>query len=147
MSSNQSHVISRIHWNPEGFKIGLCSRPALGSVVAGAAPPSAASSAPSLLCLSNNSCMAATFSRFAGRFQRLYKRRAMVHHYAQYMGGDAGAHFDAAYEDLLQLVDDYRGLEGPCPRIPGGQPPLAVPASGLFDHDGLSGGCEGGGGQ
>jgi hypothetical protein len=73
--------------------------------------------------------MAATFECFGGRFQRLYKRRAMVHHYSQYMDP---LRFDEAYEDLLRLVDDYRGLDAPQPRIPGGAPALALPVSGLF---------------
>jgi len=77
--------------------------------------------------------MAATFERFGVRFQRLYKRKAMVHHYSQYMDP---LRFDEAYEDLLRLVDDYRGLDrgldGARPRIPGGAPALALPVSGLF---------------
>lgn len=75
--------------------------------------------------------MAETFGRFGERFQRLFKRRAMVHHYAQYM---ETARFDEAYEDLRQLVDDYRGLngDGPRPQIPGGAPALSLPVSPLF---------------
>ena len=84
---------------------------------------------PSLLCLSNNSCMATTFARFGDRFQRLYRRKAMVHHYAQYMDAQG---FDEAYEDLLQLVHDYRGLDGARPRIPGGAPAVSLPAGGLY---------------
>jgi hypothetical protein len=73
--------------------------------------------------------MATTFERFGGRFQRLYKRKAMVHHYSQYMDTLC---FDEAYEDLLRLVDDYRGLEGARPRIPGGVPALSLPVGDLF---------------
>lgn len=131
------YAVCRIHWNPACFKIGLCCRPALTHGVRLPSPAAAATTTatafgaapPSLLCLSNNSCMAATFERFGARFQRLYKRKAMVHHYAQYMDTHC---FDEAYEDLLQLVDDYRGLDGAHPRIPGGAPALSLPASGLF---------------
>lgn len=36
--------IDMVHWNPEGYKIGLCSVPPVGEKL-------------SLLCLSNNCCI------------------------------------------------------------------------------------------
>jgi tubulin epsilon len=46
----------------QGFKLGLCSQPPVGLPY-------------SLLCLSNNCCIADTFSNLMGRFDKLYKRR------------------------------------------------------------------------
>ncbi len=87
-----------VSWNTEGFKIGLCGETGVRG------------NEPSLLCLTNNSCVAATtFTRLGDRFERLYRRRAMVHHYEEYMDGLA---FEEAREDLWGLVEEYRGLEG-----------------------------------
>ena len=49
------------------------------------------------------------------RFSKLYSRRAMLHHYNQYMDVEA---FEEAREDIVQLIEDYRGLERPTSSIP-----------------------------
>lgn len=49
------------------------------------------------------------------RFSKLYSRRAMLHHYQEYMDIEA---FEEAREDIVQLIEDYRGLERPNPCIP-----------------------------
>jgi tubulin epsilon len=46
----------------QGFKLGLCSQPPVGLPY-------------SLLCLSNNCCIADTFSTLMARFDKLYKRK------------------------------------------------------------------------
>jgi hypothetical protein len=46
----------------QGFKLGLCSQPPVGLPY-------------SLLCLSNNCCIADTFSTLMTRFDKLYKRK------------------------------------------------------------------------
>ncbi|GAB5033511.1 Hypothetical protein NocV09_01400450 [Nannochloropsis oceanica] len=94
--------IRMVSWNPDGFKIGLCGTPSSSSF------PSSSSSSASVLSLSNNSCVATTFERMALRFDRLYRRKAMVHHYAEYM--DASL-MEEAREDLCQVIDGYRALE------------------------------------
>jgi len=63
-------TINNVHWNDDGFKVGLCGAPPLGSPHG-------------LLCLANNSCIATTFDSMHDRFMRLYSRRAMLHHYTQ----------------------------------------------------------------
>ncbi|ETV74735.1 hypothetical protein, variant [Aphanomyces astaci] len=83
-----------IPWNEDGFKVGLCSVPALGHPV-------------SLLSLSNNSCIVDTFERMHTRFLKLYKRKAHVHHYLAYMDTSA---FDDAVENVQWLVAEYRKL-------------------------------------
>jgi tubulin epsilon len=101
-----------VHWNQEGFKVGLCSAEALEHPH-------------SVLGLANNTCIAGTFEAMHARFAKLYGRRAMVHHYAQYMGdGDAGGGFGdkathglfgQAEEALLNLTEGYRALETASP--------------------------------
>ncbi|CAN0467076.1 unnamed protein product, partial [Scytosiphon promiscuus] len=63
-------VLNMVHWNPEGYKIGLCSVPPVGSKQ-------------SLLCLSNNCCIKDSFADLRIRFLQLYQRSAMIHHYTK----------------------------------------------------------------
>ncbi|KAF0696750.1 Aste57867_12509 [Aphanomyces stellatus] len=83
-----------IPWNTEGFKVGLCAVPALGHPV-------------SLLSLSNNGCIVETFERMQMRFHKLYRRKAHVHHYLDYMDGSA---FDQALENVAWLIGEYHKL-------------------------------------
>eukprot|EP00960_Hanusia_phi_P054412 762646-Hanusia_phi.AAC.2 len=41
------------------------------------------------------------------RFMRLYKRKAMIHHYNKFLGADAQQEFDDAAENLKSLVQEY----------------------------------------
>jgi len=59
-------------WNSDGFKVGLCSVAPVGLPC-------------SVLGLANNSCMATVFSDMLTRFQRLFRRRAHLHHYTEHM--------------------------------------------------------------
>ncbi|RNA01755.1 tubulin epsilon chain, partial [Brachionus plicatilis] len=86
-----------IKWNQEGWKTGLCSVPAFGQPY-------------SLLCLSNNTCIKDTFSTIKDRFNRLYKRKAHLHHYTQVEGMDLSL-FAESLESLQNLINDYQGLE------------------------------------
>ncbi|CAM9561508.1 unnamed protein product [Ectocarpus fasciculatus] len=87
--------LDMVHWNPEGYKIGLCSVPPVGATQ-------------SLLCLSNNCCIMDTFADLRRRFIQLYHREAMLHHYTEFMerGG-----FDEALESLDSLIADYAELD------------------------------------
>jgi tubulin epsilon len=87
--------VTLARWNPDGFKIGLCSVPPVGVQR-------------SVLALSNNTCIAGTFEAMRDRFHRLYRRRAHVHHYTEYIEAAA---FDDAAEGLEELIGDYRGAE------------------------------------
>jgi len=78
-------------WNPDGFKIGLCDVPEVGT-------PS------SLLCLANSTAVVPTFDSMRARFLQLYKRKAHVHHYTEYM---EESQFDAAFEVIERLREDY----------------------------------------
>mmetsp|Transcript_13598 Transcript_13598/g.21240 ORF Transcript_13598/g.21240 Transcript_13598/m.21240 type:complete len:460 (-) Transcript_13598:203-1582(-) len=105
--------VRMVHWNPDGFKIGLCNTPPIHQSKA-------------LLCLANSCCIAQTFSTFRDRFQKLYKRKAMVHHYEKFMGGnkEAKEQLDMAAENMNVLIEEYERLDnlGPpgmqaCPRM------------------------------
>jgi len=59
-----------VKWNPEGFKVGLCSVPPAGLPY-------------SLLQLGNNCCIRNTFTAMEQRFHKLYRKRVYLHHYTQ----------------------------------------------------------------
>ncbi|KAF5842818.1 Tubulin/FtsZ family, GTPase domain-containing protein [Dunaliella salina] len=79
------------HWNSEGFKLGLCSKPPVGV-------PNA------LLCLANNSAITNTFNCIRSRFDKLFKRRFYTHHYEQYMDL---ADFQQAAEAVTNIAAQY----------------------------------------
>ena len=88
--------LTMARWNPDGFKIGIC-----------AAPPEHAPQA--LLSLSNNTSIVATLQAAHGRFTRLLRARAHVHHYTDFMDeshfADAGATLQdtiAAYAEVAR---------------------------------------------
>ena len=61
----------------------------------------------SLLSLSNNCCIGATFERMHERFLKLYKRRVFLHHYTQYMSADD---IQLASHSIVDLCHDYNSL-------------------------------------
>jgi len=87
--------VDMIYWNKEGFKYGICNTPPIGQPY-------------SLLCLSNNTCIKETFSELGIRFNKLYRKKAMPHHYKQYM--DLGD-FDTAIENVDSIIQRYAELE------------------------------------
>ena len=92
-------TVSLVPWNPDGFKMGLCD----------VAP---ADQKRALLCLSNNCSVAATFKVVDQRFQKLYRRKAMVHHYESFLGKDEILQvFDGARDNLTGLIEDYVRLD------------------------------------
>eukprot|EP00873_Tetraselmis_striata_P003164 jgi/Tetstr1/423428/TSEL_014109.t1 len=95
-------TLRMVPWNPEGFKIGLCSVPPVNSPL-------------SLTCLSNNCCVRSTFTSMQDRFQKLYKRKVYVHHYTQFM---EEATFDEAFQSVDALVRDYAELDRPQTEAP-----------------------------
>ncbi len=103
--SRLSRELDMIHWNLEGYKTGICS-----------VPPLARGQSCSILCLSNNCCMGISFSALRDRFLKLYSRRAMVHHYTQYIESEV---FEEALDSLDGLIDEYAqlndGIQSPAP--------------------------------
>jgi len=86
-----------IHWNQEGWKVGLCSIPPLNSSSA-------------LLTLANNTCFHHPCIDIRNRFMKLYKRKAHLHHYTRVEGFDAGL-IEESLHSLDSLIDQYEDLE------------------------------------
>ena len=93
--------IDMIHWNREGFKVGLCGTPPAGQKHA-------------ILGLSNNTCFRETLGAIHGRFQRLYKRKAHLHHYTQFIEEE---HVATASGCITDLIEEYTGLEHAVPPL------------------------------
>jgi len=88
-------TVDMIPWNQEGFKVGLCSTPPMRQ-------------RHSVLALSNNCCIRHTFKAVTERFMRLYKRKAHLHHYTEFIEQDVVA---GAHEAVMQLMSEYEALE------------------------------------
>lgn len=86
-----------IHWNQEGWKVGLCH----------VAPLNKKSS---LLALANNTCFQHPCLAIKSRFMKLFKRKAHLHHYTHVTGFEEEM-FHEAVESLNCLVGEYKRLE------------------------------------
>ncbi|MCO5586989.1 hypothetical protein L7F22_040934 [Adiantum nelumboides] len=84
-----------VHWNLEGFKIGHCFRPPLHAPQA-------------LLCLANNTCIRCPFKRMKNAFEKLFRKRVYVHHYAEYMDLEM---FKVALGSLEDLLEEYEAYD------------------------------------
>jgi tubulin epsilon len=86
-------------WNEGGFKVGLCR-------VAPAGQPRA------VLGLFNSTAVAGALDEQRGRFERLFKRRAHLHHYTEFM---AEAEMAAARDNVVGLVAEYEAVGSATP--------------------------------
>eukprot|EP00658_Telonema_sp_P-2_P023445 TRINITY_DN19396_c0_g1_i2.p1 TRINITY_DN19396_c0_g1~~TRINITY_DN19396_c0_g1_i2.p1 ORF type:complete len:254 (-),score=47.64 TRINITY_DN19396_c0_g1_i2:452-1213(-) len=86
--------LDMIHWNKQGFKVGLC-----------AVPPVAQKAA--VLGLSNSCSAAQTFDAIQQRFLQLYRVRAHVHHYTEYMSMEV---INESLERVVELAAEYKQL-------------------------------------
>ncbi|XP_014662146.1 PREDICTED: tubulin epsilon chain-like isoform X2 [Priapulus caudatus] len=86
-----------VHWNQEGWKTGLCAVPPTGQPY-------------SLLTLANNTCIEKTFTDLVVRFNRLYKRKAHLHHYLTVDGMEV-AEFDDSLQSVQSLIAEYKDLQ------------------------------------
>lgn len=86
-----------IHWNQEGWKVGLCHVPPLNK-------------RSSLLALANNTCFQHPCLAIKTHFMKLFKRKAHLHHYTN-IDGFEEAMFHEAVESLNCLVNEYKRLE------------------------------------
>lgn len=78
-------------WNPDGFKVGLCSIPPLRTPKA-------------VLCLENSTGIAQNFLNLKIRCSKLFRARAMLHHYTQLIEADI---MRSALDDLDVLIGNY----------------------------------------
>lgn len=83
------------HWNPDGFKLGICNARPVHQPY-------------SLLALSNNTSVVPTLTAAHGRFMQLYRSRAHMHHYTQYMDFE---NIKAAGMALADVVSSYNEVE------------------------------------
>jgi tubulin epsilon len=88
----QKKNLNMVRWNHEGFKIGLCDQPPVNMKYG-------------LLNLSNNTAVSNCFEKLVQRFMVLYKRKAHVHHYTEFMN-DA-SDFDTALNNVKSLIEEY----------------------------------------
>jgi len=100
--SDVHHNIAKIRkqlkmlpYNEDAFKIGLCTVPPRGLPY-------------SVLGLANSCAAQHMFSQTLRDFNRLYSRKAHVHHYTQYMEQSM---FDDAFETVNSLMREYIHLE------------------------------------
>lgn len=100
--AKQKQQLKMINWNQEGFKIGLCDQPPVNMNYG-------------LLCLSNNTAIADCFEELKIRFLKLYKKKAHVHHYTEYMQDKTD--FDRAISNVEDLINEYRSLPIKNPEI------------------------------
>ncbi|KAI8834075.1 Tubulin/FtsZ family, GTPase domain-containing protein [Chytriomyces cf. hyalinus JEL632] len=81
-----------VNWNQDGWKTGLCSVPPIGQTH-------------SLLTLANNACIHESLGKMRTRFMKLYKRKANLHHYLNYMEKED---FQSALESVQSLIKEYQ---------------------------------------
>ena len=93
--AKKKNKINTVSWNHEGFKIGLCSQPPVNMKYG-------------LLCLSNNTAITECFKRLSERFMLLYKHKAHLHHFSNYIPDSSQNIFDEAISNLDSLILDYQ---------------------------------------
>lgn len=86
-----NNKIKMVHWNNEGFKIGLCDQPPVNMKYG-------------LLCLANTTAISDCFTKITQRFKRLYKVKAHIHHFSEYMNVE---NFDISDNNLTSLTNEY----------------------------------------
>uniref|UniRef100_A0A1A8ERN7 Tubulin, epsilon 1 n=1 Tax=Nothobranchius korthausae TaxID=1143690 RepID=A0A1A8ERN7_9TELE len=101
-----------VSWNQEGWKTGLCSVPPVGH-------------SHSMLALSNNTCVKATFMELRDSFTKLYKKKAHLHHYLHVDGMEQSI-FSEALSSLTGLIEDYHHLDVSKSRLQRDTPRLRI---------------------
>jgi tubulin epsilon len=89
--------LSFVHWNQQGWKTGHCSVPPIGQAY-------------SVLNLANNTCFRHTLSDISERFNKLFRRKAHLHHYTTVDGMELDQ-LTQSMESLNSLVCEYESLE------------------------------------
>ncbi len=82
-------------WNPDACKIGLCHTPAPGDTV-------------SVMGIYNSTAFKSVLGRQKTRFGKLYHRKAMLHHYTEFVDASVVAEAEARVD---QVLSDYAALE------------------------------------
>jgi len=82
-------------WNEDACKIGMCGTAAPGEDL-------------SVLGVYNSTAFGTVLQRERSKFNRLYKRKAMLHHYTEFV--DASV-IDDAEKLIVDLIGDYNDIE------------------------------------
>ena len=80
-----------VHWNDMGYKVGVCGIPTIGYKY-------------SILSLSNNTCIRDIFDRLSSKCAMMYRVRAHLHHYQEYMDQQI---MSDSLNNVLNLIDSY----------------------------------------
>ena len=67
-----SMQMNMVSWNRDGWKTGICDVPPLGQGY-------------SVMALSNNTAIVTILDRLSNRFNKIFKRKAHLHHYMEFM--------------------------------------------------------------
>ena len=95
VTTAQSKSLTFPYWNEDATKIGMCSTSAPGQKV-------------SVLGVYNSTAFGSVLKREHSRFSTLFKRRAMLHHYTEFVDVQAIADADVA---VASAIEDYNILE------------------------------------
>ena len=95
VTTAQSKSLTFPTWNQDATKIGMCNMPAPGQKV-------------SVLGVYNSTAFGHVLKREHSRFSTLFKRKAMLHHYTEFVDVQALADADIA---VASAIDDYNVLE------------------------------------
>lgn len=87
------------HWNEGGFKVGLCRVPPAKQPYA-------------LLALFNSTSFGCVLDEQRARFDRLFSRKAHLHHYTQYIDQ---AHIEGARANVVDLIAEYAAVQAARP--------------------------------
>jgi len=95
-----SEQMNFIHWNKDGWKTGLCNVPPVKQMF-------------SVLALSNNTCIKYTFTELQSRFNKLFQRKAHLHHYLSVDGMELEQVNEAStsLQDQISLYDELENSQ------------------------------------
>ncbi|RKO98046.1 hypothetical protein CXG81DRAFT_12192 [Caulochytrium protostelioides] len=92
-----------VHWQADAWKVGLCYKPSY-------------TGSRGILTLANNTSILKCFQEMERRFLRLYRRRANLHHYLQFL---EVSQFTQALDNLRDVVAQYHESGKPPPSVSG----------------------------
>jgi tubulin epsilon len=91
----QQKILEYPFWNEGACRIGLCDTPAPGEHM-------------SLLAIYNSTALSSVFGREQSRFNQLHSRKAMLHHYTEFVDAEAIAEAETS---ILDVLGDYETIK------------------------------------
>lgn len=83
-------------WNQDACKIGMCGTPAIGEEM-------------SVLGVYNSTAFGQVLTKQRAKFNLLYRRKAMLHHYTEFVDEEVVAESDKI---VCDIIADYQSIEG-----------------------------------